>query len=103
MPALLIFLVTLVVGLSIGLVIAQFRIKDARGHIEFLSEAQAEAQDLRIEAERRAQAAETELQFLRATLQGLVARPAVAVLTDEHIQTFANIVQSILHPEGKMN
>ena len=103
MPALLIFLVTLVVALTVGLALSVFRTKGLREANEFLSDAQAEAQNLRVDAERAAEAAETELKFLRATLQSLVARPAVAVLTDEHIQGFASIVQGIVHPDRKMN
>jgi hypothetical protein len=101
MPAIL--LVVLAVGWSVTGVLYVFRIKDARNTIELLSDAQAEAQDLRIDAERRAEASETELNFLRATLQGLIARPSVAVLTDEHIQNFASIVEAIVHPESKKN
>jgi|ERR1700677_1899307 len=96
-------LVGLVIGLSVWVTIYVFRIKDARNHIEFLSDAQAEAQDLRIDAERRAQAAETELDFLRQTVVGMTQRPAIVTLPEQHIQTFANIVQSIVHPESQVN
>lgn len=98
-----ILLVVLAVGWAVTGVLYVFRIKDARSHVEFLSDAQTEAQDLRIDAERRAAASETELNFLRATLQGLISRPAVAVINDDLIQNFASIVQSIVHPEEKMN
>lgn len=98
-----ILIAVLAIGWAVTGVLYVFRIKDARNHIEFLDDAQAEAQDLRIEAERREQAARTELEFLRATLAGLIQRPAVAMLTDDHIQTFGNVVAAIVHPESKMN
>ena len=98
-----ILLVVLAAGWAVTGVLYVFRIKDARNHIEFLSDAQAEAQDLRIIAERRAEAAETETEFLRATVAGMIQRPAVAMMTNEHVQTFANIVQSIVHPENTLN
>jgi hypothetical protein len=101
MPEILI--VFLAVGWAVTGVLYVFRIKDARNHIEFLSDAQAEAQDLRIDAERRAQAAETELDFLRQTVVGMTQRPAIVTLPEQHIQTFANIVQSIVHPESQVN
>jgi hypothetical protein len=100
---LLILLVVLALFSAASNVLYVFRIKDARNHIEFLSDAQAEAQDLRIDAERRAEAANTELNFLRATLQGIISRPAVAVINDDLIQNFASIVDSIVHPETKRN
>lgn len=102
MPAILLCVV-LAVGWAVTGVLYVFRIKDARNTIEFLSGAQAEAQDLRIDAERGQQAAETELAFLRQTVAGLIQRPAVAVLTNEHIQQFASIVESIVHPGKEMN
>jgi hypothetical protein len=101
MPQILV--VVLAVGWAVTGVLYVFRIKDARNHIEFLSDAQAEAQDLRIDAERRAQAAETELDFLRQTVVGMTQRPAIVTLPEQHIQTFANIVQSIVHPESQVN
>jgi hypothetical protein len=102
MPVILLF-IFLSVGWAITGVLSIFRIKDARNTMEFLSDAQAEAQELRIEAERRAQAAETELDFLRQTVVGLTQRPAIVTLPEQHIQTFANIVQSIVHPESQVN
>ena len=96
-------LVGLVIGLSVWATISIFRIRAFREERDFLSDAQAEAQELRIEAERRAQAAETELDFLRQTVVGLTQRPAIVTLPEQHIQTFANIVQSIVHPESQVN
>jgi uncharacterized membrane protein YqiK len=80
-----------------------FRIRDARDHISFLSEAQAEAQDLRIEAERARAIAETQTQFMAQTLQNTLQRPAVAVMTDENIQQLAALVESFMKPANKLN
>jgi hypothetical protein len=96
-------IVLLAAGWSVTGVLYVFRIRDARNTIEFLSDGQAEAQDLRIEAERGQQAAETELNFLRQTLQGLISRPAIAMVTDQHIQNFASIVMSIVHPDSEIH
>ena len=99
----IILVAVLAVGWMFTGVLYVLRTRDARDTIQILSDAHAEAQDLRIDAERRAEAAETECGFLRATVAGMIQRPAVAVMTNEHIQQFASIVQSIVHPEAKQN
>ena len=98
-----ILVAVLAVGWAVTGVLSIFRIRAFREERDFLYGAQAEAQELRTEAERRAQAAETELDFLRQTVVGLTQRPAIVTLPEQHIQTFANIVQSIVHPESQVN
>ena len=101
MPSIVI--AVLAVGWAVTGVLYVFRIKDARSHIEFLSDARDESIQEALDAEKRATASQTELEFLRQTLTGLIQRPAVAVLTNDHIQGFANIVQSIVHPDTTLN
>jgi len=103
MIVLVLVLVGLVLGLSVCLTVSVFRIRDARNHIEFLSDAQAKAQELRIDAERAASASQTELEFLRNTVAGILQRPAVAVVTDQILRQFANIVRAVVHPEKTLN
>ena len=90
-------------GWAVTLVLSVFRIRELRAFNDLLSDGQAEAQDFRVEAERARMIAETESQYLKATLAQVLQRPSVAVITEDHIQSFASIVNGIVHPESKMN
>ena len=101
--ATMIVLIALVVVLTVGQVLSVFRTRGLREANDFLHEAQHEAQDLRIEAERRASSAETELAFLKQTLVQTLQRPAVAVLTEENIQQLGALIQSFMVKPNQMN
>jgi hypothetical protein len=93
----------LAVGWTVTGLLFVFRIRGLREMNDFLGQAQAEAQDLRVEAERARMIAETECQYMKVTLANVLQRPAVAVITEDHIQSFASIVHGIINPEKKMN
>ena len=98
-----VLLVFLAVGWTITGILSVFRIRSLREFNDILADGQAEAQDFRVEAERARMVAETESQYLKATLAQVLQRPSVAVITEDHIQSFASIVNGIVHPESKMN
>jgi len=102
MPVILL-IAFLAVGWAVTGILSVFRTKGLREANDILSYGQAEAQDLRLEAERARAIAETESQYLKATLAQVLQRPSVAVITEDHIQSFASIVNGIVHPESKMN
>ena len=102
MPVILLVAV-LAVGWALTGVLYVIRIRDAREHLGFLAEAQAEAQDLRIEAERARSVAETESQYMKITLANVIQRPAIAVMTDENIQQLAALIESVIKPVDKLN
>lgn len=93
-----VLLVFLAAGWAITGVLSVFRIRGLRETNEILGYGQAEAQDLRIEAEKSRAIAETESQYLKATLAQVLQRPAVAVLTDENIQQLVALIQSFIKP-----
>ena len=101
--ATMIVLVLLVVSLTVWAVLSVFRTRGLRESNDFLHEAHHESQDLRIEAERRASAAETELAFVRQSLVQTLQRPAVAVLTEENIQQLGALIQSFMVKPNAMN
>jgi len=88
----------LAVGWAVTGVLSVFRIRGLRETNEILGYGQAEAQDLRTEAERARAIAETESQYLKATVAQILQRPAVAVLTDENIQQLVALIQSFIKP-----
>ena len=103
MPAVILALALFSVTLAVCITLSVFRTRGLREANEFLHGAQHEAQDLRIEAERRAQAAETELAFVRQSLVQTLQRPAVAVLTEENIQQLGALIQSFMVKPNAMN
>ena len=54
-------------------------------------------------AEREAARAETELQYMKLTLTQVLQRPAVAVISDDNLQQFAAVIESILKSPDRMN
>ena len=96
MPAIL--LVFLAVGWTITGILSVFRIRSLREFNDILADGQAEAQEFKIEAERRTVAAETENQYLKATLAQVLQRPAIAAFTDENIQQLVALIQSLIKP-----
>lgn len=101
--ATMIVLIALVISLTVGTVLSVFRIRGLRESNDFLHDAQSEAQYLRVDAERRATAAETELGFLRQTLVATLQRPAIVGLTEENVQQLGALIQSFLVKPDKMN
>lgn len=51
-----------------------------------------------IQAEQRAARSETECTYMKLTLNNVLQRPAVAMVSEDLIQQFAAIVQSITKP-----
>jgi hypothetical protein len=93
----------LAVGWALTGVLYVIRIRDAREHLEFLSEAQSEFANRAIEAERARGIAETESQYMKLTLANVLQRPAVAVMTDENIQQLGAIIEGFMKAPDKMN
>ena len=56
-----------------------------------------------IESEREAARADTECQYMKLTLAQTLQRPAVAVVSDENLQQFAAVIESILKAPDRMN
>ena len=92
----------LLVILAVALTLAVFYILGLRKAYIALNSDQARIIQQTIESERRASRAETELTYMKLTLNNVLSRPAVAAMTEENVQQLAALIESILKPE-RMN
>ncbi len=88
--------------LSVALTLAVFYILGLRKAYLAINADQARTIQQTIESERRAARAETELTYMKLTLNNVLQRPAMAVLNEEHMHQLAGLIESILKPE-RMN
>lgn len=93
----------LAVGWVLTGVLYVFRIRGLRETLGYLEVAREELMQAALDAEKRAGVAETENQYMKATLASVLQRPAVAVMTDENIQQLGAIIESFMKPVNKLN
>src|SRR5437879_3525481 len=92
----------LLVILSVALTVSLVYIHGLRVSFKVLRKKRIEMTQRAIETERRASRAETELTYMKLTLNNVLQRPAVAVLDEEFAQQLAGLIESMLKPE-RMN
>jgi len=92
----------LLVILAVLLTVALVYIHGLRQAFKVLSQQSVDYTHRAIESERRAASAETELMYMKLTLNNVLQRPAIAVLDEESMQQLGALIQSMLKPE-RMN
>ena len=90
----------LLVILAVALTLAVFYILGLRKAYLALNSEQARLIQQTIESERQAARAETELTYMKLTLNNVLQRPVNAVLNEEHMHQLASLIESIVRPEG---
>jgi hypothetical protein len=92
----------LLVILAVLLTVSLVYIRGLRQAFKVLSQQSVDYTHRAIESERRAASAETELAYMKLTLQNVLQRPAVVAMSEENMQHLAGLIESVMAPE-RMN
>jgi hypothetical protein len=90
----------LLVILAVLLTVSVVYIYGLRKAFKILGDNNLELTQRAIESERQAARAETELTYMKLTLNNVLQRPVNAVLNEEHMHQLAGLIESIVRPEG---
>jgi hypothetical protein len=102
MPVILLVAI-LAVGWTLTGVLSVIRTKGLREANDFLHEAQSDAMDRAITAEREAATAQTELTFTRQSFMLSLQQPRYVALTEENVQQLGALITSLVKQPNQMN